>query len=160
MIVREEMAKRLGQDAPMSLRLLAAAVLVFENDDRGKEFFRTHARVIDTDLDDLFVTLDHIDMSWRGLKGADSDLTWAEDLMVDALQNRTELDRKKTLHAPDRMNFVDNTVEVRELAANSRFPEILAKVHSKKALPVIIGLIQENPQPVDVRGAVRALGSN
>src|SRR5688572_26653232 len=37
-LVREEMAGRAGSSQPMSLRLLAAAVLVFKNADQGKQF--------------------------------------------------------------------------------------------------------------------------
>ncbi len=88
-LVREEMIRRLDSSQPMSLNLLAAAVLVFKNADQGKQFFQSQASVIDNHLDDVYVTLSQIDISGRYLNGTDADMSWAEDLMVEALQNRT-----------------------------------------------------------------------
>jgi hypothetical protein len=95
----------------MSLRLLAAAVLVFKNSDQGKQFFQSQARVIDNHLDDVYVTLSQIDISGRYLKRTDADMSWAEDLMVEALQNRTELNRREALRNPGNVSFSDRTVE-------------------------------------------------
>lgn len=160
--VRAEMARRAGSSQPMSLRLLAAAVLVFKNSDQGKQFFQSQARVIDNHLDDVYVTVSQIDISGRYLNGTDADMSWAEDLMVEALQNRTRLNRREALWNPGNVSFSDSTVEVRELAVrHGRFPEILGKMRSEKALPVIISMIREH-RPfyyLDLRGAIGSLGN-
>ena len=103
-LVREEMARRLSSDQPLSLKLLAAAVLVFKNDDLGKQFFQSHARVIGNHLDDLYVTLSHIDISWPYLSGTAANMSWAEDLMVEALQNRAQLNTQ-TCHTYSQRNL-------------------------------------------------------
>ena len=155
--VREEMARRIGSSQPMSLRLLAAAVLVFKNDDQGKQFFQSQAKAIDNHLDDVYVTLSQIDISGRYLNGTDADMSWAEDLMVGALQNTSHLNRREALRIPGNVSFSDSTVEVRELALrHGRFPEILGKMRSEKALPVIISIIREDR--LDSRGAICSLG--
>lgn len=160
-LIREEMARRLGGRQPMSLQFLAAAVLVFENADRGKQFFQLHARMIDNDLDDLYVTLSRIDLSGKYLNGTDADMSWAEDLMVEALQNRTKLNRSEALDRPGKVSYTENKIEVRELALKpGRFPEILGKMRSEKALPVIISMIREDRPhySLDLRGAIGSLG--
>jgi HEAT repeat protein len=155
--VREEMARRASSSQPIALRLLAAAVLVFTNADQGKQFFQSQARVIDNHLDDVYVTLSQIDISGRYLNGTDSDMSWAEDLMVEALQNRTQLNRREALRIPGNVSFSDSTIEVRELAVrHGRFPQILGKMRSEKALPVIISMIREDR--LDSRGAICSLG--
>ena len=144
-IVREEMGRRLGASQPISLRLLAAAVLVLKNDDLGKQFFLAHAKSLD-DLGDLYVTLKSLAWSSEWLTGSDADLSWAEDLMIDALQNRTKVIRKDALHFPPSINWPQATVEIRELAVNyGTFADLLAKMRSEKGLPVIISLLLENP---------------
>ncbi|HZE71463.1 MAG TPA: HEAT repeat domain-containing protein [Pyrinomonadaceae bacterium] len=160
-LVVEEMARRLSGNQPMSLKLLAAAVLVFKNADKGNQFFQSQVRVIDNHLDDVYVTLSQIDISGQYLNGTDANMVWAEDLMVEALQNRTQLDRREALRIPENVSFSDNTIEVRELAVNhGRFPEILGKMRSEKALPVIISMIRENRPfySLDLRGAIASLG--
>jgi len=146
-LVREEMIRRLGSNQPMSLRLLAAAVLVFKNVDQGKRFLQSQAREINNNLDDVYITLSEIDSSGHYLNGTDTDMSWAEDLMVDALQNRTLLNSREALRIPENIRSYDKAMEVmevRELAAGrGRFPEILEKMRSEKALPVIISLIRE-----------------
>jgi HEAT repeat protein len=151
--VRKEMVRRADSSQPMSLRLLAAAVLVFKNDPQGKQFFQSQARVIDNHLDDVYVTLSRIDISGPYLNGTAADMSWAEDLMLEAIQNRTQLNRREALRIPGNIDFSNSTIEVRELAArHGRFPEILVKMRSEKALPVIISMIREDQ--LDSRGAV------
>lgn len=159
-LVSEEMVRRLDSSRRVSLKLLAAAVLVFKNNDRGKQFLQSQARVIDNNLDDLYVTLSKIDISGKYLNGTDADMSWAEDLMIEALQNRTQLDRREALRAPEHIRFSEINVQVRELAVrHGRFPEILGKMRSAKALPVIIYMIRENrPRELDLRGAIGTLG--
>jgi HEAT repeat protein len=143
--VREEMGRRLEASQPMSLRLLAAAVLVLKNDDLGKQFFLAHAKNLD-DLGDLYVTLKSLAWSSEWLTGSAADLSWAEDLMIDALQNRTQLDRKNAMHVPQNIHWSEAKVEVRELAVTyGEFADLLARMRSEKGLPVIISLIKEYP---------------
>ena len=161
-LVREEMAGRLSSNQPLSLKLLAAAVLVFKNNDLGKHFFQSHARVIGNHLDDLYVTLSHIDISGPFLNGTAADMSWAEDLMVEALQNRTQLNRREALRIGRHISFSDTNIEIREIAVrHGRFPEILGKMRSQKALPVILSMIREGrgPDKLALRGAIGSLGT-
>jgi len=155
-LVRAEMTRRLKAPDPYSLQLLAAAVLVFQNDDQGREFFRSHAKVIDKDLADLYVTLSEIEISAQFATPAVTDLSWAEDLMIEAIQNRTQLN----LSEVSPLNSIEQHIEVRELAMSlGRFPEILAKMHSERALTVIIAMIRESrPRELDLKYAVASLG--
>jgi HEAT repeat protein len=160
-VVREEMARRLNSKQSMPLKLLAAAVLVLENDDRGKQFLQSQASVIESELEDVYVTLSEVDLSGPFLNDTDVDMSWAEDLMVAALQNKTQLNRRETLPTIRRnIPFTVPTVEVRELAIrHGRFPEILGKMHSEKALPVFISMIREGRQLHSMDTTmVRALG--
>jgi HEAT repeat protein len=144
-VVREEMGRRLEASQPISLRLLAAAVLVLKNDDLGKQFFLAHAKTMD-DLGDLYVTLKSLAWSSEWLTGSAGDLSWAEDLMIEALQNRTPLDRKNALHFRQNIHWSEAKIEVRELAVTyGEFADLLARMRSEKGLPVIISLIKEYP---------------
>lgn len=154
-IVRGEMRKRLATDQPMSLRLLAAAVLVFEKDDEGRQFFLDHARITEQ-IGDLYVTFNHIAWSTESLTGAKPDLSWAEEMMIEALQNRTQLKPENAIDVP--FHWSEQTVEIRALAIDyGNFPDHLAMMHSEKALPVIISLLRENP-PYNLNSCIGFLG--
>jgi len=159
--VRSEMKARLNdQSSPMSLRFITAAVLVLEGDEGGKLFFKTQARRIDDNIDALYITLAQLEISAPYLKPERRlDMSWAEDLMIEALQNRTKLNRAKVYGTPDNVRYQDSDVEVRELAVvNGQFPMILAKLESKKGLPVLIGLIREKPSKYYAKELVGYLG--
>src|SRR6266496_2155007 len=144
-VVREEMGRRLEASQPISLRLLAAAVLVLKNDDLGKQFFLVHAKN-PNDLGDLYITLKSLAWSSEWLTGSAGDLSWAEDLMIEALQNRTQVNQKDALHFPQNINLSQPAIEVRELAVTyGEFADLLARMHSEKGLPVIISLLKEYP---------------
>lgn len=144
-IVREEMGRRLVRPQPTSLRFLVAAVLVLENDDRGKQFFLTHSGIMN-DLGDLYITFSQLVWSAESLTGSQLDLSWAEDLMVEAVQNRTQVNFSDALHFPPNINMSRRIIEVRELAVSyGMFSDFLAKTRSEKGLPVIISLLQESP---------------
>lgn len=144
-VVREQMRRRLEASQPRSLRFLAAAVLVLKNDDLGKQFFLTHARISE-DLGDLYITLKNLALSSESLTGCVADLSWAEDLMIEALQNRIQLDRKKALQVPQNISYSKATIEVRELAIDyGDVAVLLARMRSERGLPVIISLLKEYP---------------
>ncbi len=143
-IVRQEMGKRLAATRPISLRLLAAAVLVFEKDERGRQFFVAQAGVTEN-LGDLYVTLNHVAWSAESLTGAEADLSWAEDLMIESLQNRARVNGQEIMHLAPNISWSEPVVEVRELAVRyGQFSDHLARMRSVKALPVLISLIREH----------------
>ena len=143
-VVREEMLKRLSTTQPMSLRLIAAAVLVLKKDEYGQKFFIGQSSK-PNDLGDLYVTFNHLAWSAEDLTGTKIDLSWAEDFMIAALENRTRINRREALDLP--MNFTyDETVEIREMAVqDGNFCDHLARMRSQKALPVILSLLREEP---------------
>ena len=143
-VVREEMLKRLSPDQPMSLRLIAAAVLILKNDENGRQFFLTQSKV-SQDLGDLYVTLHHLFWSADYLTESKVDWSWAEDFMIEALQNRTRINLRAALNLPRNIKW-EETNEVRELAVRyGHFSEHLVRMHSEKALPVILSLLREFP---------------
>jgi HEAT repeat protein len=145
--VRQEMGKRLVAARPISLRLLAAAVLVLEGDERGRQFFIAQSRITEN-LGDLYVTLDNVAWSAEPRTGSQPDLSWAEDLMIEALQNRTRVNRRDVMRLPPNITWDRPTVEVRELAVRyGHFGDHLARMRSVKALPVLISLLREYRYP-------------
>lgn len=152
--VRLEMIRRVqDENYPRRLRSLAAFVLVTRNDDVGRDYFRQQ-------IDPL--TVEGVDTLWLmgyfgvydGARGA--DMAWAEDLMITALQDKRTLSRD----AICRCNYVEEQkrVEIRELAVEKgNFPQILSKLKSKKALPVMLALVEENP-PYYAQNVVAELG--
>jgi HEAT repeat protein len=143
-VVREEMLKRLSPSQPMSLRLIAAAVLVLKNDENGRQFFIVQAKV-PQDLGDLYVTLNHLVWSAEWLTGSKADWSWAEDFMIEALQNRTRINLRAALNLPRNIRW-EETIEIRELAVRyGHFNEHLLRMRSEKALPVILALVREYP---------------
>src|SRR5215207_717997 len=143
--VRQEMGLRLVAHGPMSLRLLAAAVLVFVGDERGRQFFIAQSKITEN-LGDLYVTLNNAAWAAEPLPGSEADLSWAEDLMIEALQNRTRVNRRDVMHLPPNITWDKPTVEVRELAVRyGQFSDHLARMRSLKALPVLIALLREYP---------------
>jgi len=54
-VVHDEMLRRLSPSQPMSLRLIAAAVLMLKNDEEGRKFFLAQSKVTQG-LGDLYVT--------------------------------------------------------------------------------------------------------
>lgn len=141
-VVHEEMVKRLAPTQPMSLRLVAAATLVLTNDEEGKKFFIAQSK-IPQNVGDLYVTLNYL--AWTATPaGSYPDLSWAEDLMIEALQNRTRVVRRDVLHFPEHIRWQDETVELRELAVQyGSFGDHLVRMCSQKALPVILSLLRE-----------------
>jgi HEAT repeat protein len=143
--VRQEMGKRLVTSRPLSLRLLAAAVLVLKGDERGRQFFIAQSKSAEH-LGDLYITLDKVAWSAEPLTGSEADLSWAEDLMIEALQNRTRVNRRDVMQLPPNITWNQPTVEVRELAVQyGHFGDHLARMRSVKALPVLISLLREYP---------------
>jgi HEAT repeat protein len=143
-VVREEMLKRLSSSQPMSLRLIAAGVLVLKNDENGRQFFIAQAKVPE-DLGDLYVTLNHLVWSAEYLTGSKVDWSWAEDFMIEALQNRTRINLRAALNFPRNIRG-EETIEVRELAVQyGFFSDHLVRMRSEKALPVILALLREYP---------------
>ena len=143
-VVREEMLKRLSPAQPMSLRLIAAAVLVLNNDENGRQFFIAQSKV-PQDLGDLYVTLHHLFWSAEYLTGSKVDWSWAEDFMIEALQNRTRIGLEAAVDLPRNIKW-EETNEVRELAVRyGHFSEQLVRMRSEKALPVILSLLREYP---------------
>jgi len=143
-VVREEMLKRLSPAQPMSLRLIAAAVLVVNNDENGRQFFIAQSKD-PQDLGDLYVTLHHLFWSAAYLTGSKVDWSWAEDFMIEALQNRTRINLRSALDLPRNIRW-EETIEIRELAVRyGQFSEHLVRMRSEKALPVILSLLREYP---------------
>jgi HEAT repeat protein len=144
-LVRHEMQNRLSPDHPMSLRFIAAAVLVLKDDRLGKQFFIDQSKQ-PQDLGDLYVTLNHLAWSAETLTSSKADLSWAEDLMIEALQNRTRVNRQNALHFPANISWQDPELEIRELAVDyGEFADHLARMRSQKGLPVILSLLREYP---------------
>lgn len=142
-LVRKEMVRRLSPDRPMSLRLIAATVLALKNDEQGKQFFIAQSK-IPQGLGDVYVTFDHLVGSAKALTGSETDLQWAEDMMVEALQNRTRVNRREALHIPG--NHSDQTIEIREMAIYyGGFATHVVRMRSEKGLPVILSLLREYP---------------
>jgi HEAT repeat protein len=140
-LVRQEMVRRLAPDQPMSLRLIAATVLALKNDEQGKQFFIAQSK-IPQGLGDVYVTFDHLAGSAKALTGSEADLSWAEDLMIEALQNRTRVSKREALQS--RINSSDRMIEIREMAVYyGGFATHLAKMRSEKGLPVILSLLRE-----------------
>jgi hypothetical protein len=143
--VRKEMIRRVNDEQyPMRLRNLAAAILLVRNDDTGRKHLRQKIEPL---------TVEGVGALWligyfavygsMGQVEEYPDMEWAEDLMIDAIKNRTTLSRD----AICRCNYIQDhkTVEVRELAVREgNFAEILAKMKSRKAFPVLLALIEEN----------------
>ena len=143
-VVREAMSRRLEASQPRSLRLLAAAVLVLEKDNEGRQFFLNQARITEH-VGDLYVTFDHIVWATESLTGSKPDLSWAEEMMIDALQNRTQVTPEDVIEVP--FHWSEKTMELRAFAIDyGNFANHLAMMHSPKALPVIISLLRENPR--------------
>lgn len=140
-LMRQEMVRRLAPDQPMSLRLIAATVLALKNDEQGKQFFIAQSK-IPQGLGDVYVTFDHLAGSAKALTGSEADLSWAEDLMIEALQNRTRVSKREALQS--RINSSDRMIEIREMAVYyGGFATHLAKMRSEKGLPVILSLLRE-----------------
>jgi len=155
-LVREEMLKRLSPAQPMSLRLLAATVLIFKNDEDGQKFFIAQSR-IHKDLGDLYVTFDHLVWTAKWLPEPKVDLSWAEDMMIEAVQDPTRINRRDAMQLPRNIRF-DETIEIRELAAYyGHFGDHLARMHSQKALPVILSQLREDPYGL-LRSTINYLG--
>jgi HEAT repeat protein len=145
-VVREEMLKRLSPDQPMSLRLVAAAVLVLKNDEEGKKFFIAQSKV-PQELGDLYVTLNALRWTTDPSTGSKVNWSWAEDFMIEALQNRTLINRRAAINLPRNISW-DETVEIRELAVRyGYFGDLLVTMRSEKALPVILSLLREHRFP-------------
>jgi len=145
-VVREEMLNRLSPDRPMSLRLIAAAVLVLKNDEEGRRFFIAQSKVPQY-LGDLYVTLNALRWTTDPSNGTKVNWSWAEDFMIEALQNRTRINRRAAMNLPGNISW-DETVEVRELAITyGYFSDLLVSMRSEKALPVILSLLREHPFP-------------
>jgi HEAT repeat protein len=156
-IVGHEMELRLAPSQPMPLRLIAAAVLVFKKDDLGRQFFVAQSK-INENLGDVFVTINHIAWSTETLLGPEADLSWAEDLMIEALQNRTRINRQDALHFPERISWGEPTIEIRELAVQyGGFSDHLLRMRSQKALPVILSLLREDSF-YSLKTSIRYLG--
>ena len=140
-LARQEMARRLSPDQPMSLRLIAATVLALKNDEQGKQFFIEQAK-IPQGLGDVYVTFDHLAGSAKALTGSEADLSWAEDLMIEALQNRTLVSKREALQSS--IDYSNQMIEIRDLAVfYGGFATHLARMRSEKALPVILSLLRE-----------------
>jgi hypothetical protein len=73
-------------------------------------------------------------------------MRWAEDLLIEALQNRTRVKRQEAISLPANIHWQNPTVEIRELAIEyGGFADHLAKMSSEKALPVILSRLREYP---------------
>ncbi len=155
--VRQEMLKRLSADQPMSLRLIAASVLVLKNDDHGRQFFIAQSK-IPQGLGNVYVTFNRLVWSAKPLTGSETDLAWAEDLMIEALQNRTQVSRQVALPFPEFMRSDERMMEIRELAIRyGEFADHVAKMRSEKGLPVILSLLREK-LPYRVKTCILYLG--
>ena len=144
-LVRREMRSRLSPDQPMSLRLIAAAVLVLKNDEQGRQFFVDQSK-IPQDLGNSYVTLNQLAWSAETLTGSDIDLSWAEDLMIEALQNRTRVVRQDALRFPANFSWREPMLEIREMAIQyGGFADHVVRMRSEKGLPVILSLLRESP---------------
>jgi HEAT repeat protein len=142
--VHDEMLRRLSPSQPMSLRLIAAAVLMFKNDEEGRKFFLAQSKVTQ-DLGNLYVTFTFFFRSTDGWPKPSPDLSWAEDFMIEALQNRTRIPLREALDLPGDYRTGDS-VEIRELAVQyGNFTDHLLLMGSQKALPVVLSLLREKP---------------
>lgn len=143
--VRLEMSRRVQDESyPRRLRNLAAVVLVVRNDEVGRNYFRGHLQEIDAGIVDAYWIL-----GWYAQYGTREteeypDMSWAEDLMIEALQDKRMLSRDEICRC--HMIEEQKLVEVRELAASvGKFPAVLARMKSSKGLHVILSVIKENP---------------
>ena len=144
-VVRPEMLRRLSQDQPMSLRLIAAAVLVLKNEEEGKQFFIAQSKIPHA-IGDVYVTFNALAWSAKGLTGSEADLSWAEDLMIEALQNRTRVSTRAALPFPSNVRTMEREIEIRELAAQyGGFADHVVRMKSQKGLPIILSLLREYP---------------
>lgn len=141
--VHDEMLRRLSSSQPMSLRLIAAAVLMLKNDEEGRKFFLAQSKV-PHDLGDLYVTFTFFASSIDHWPEPKPDLSWAEDFMIEALQNRTRISLRNALDLPRNVKMLEDTIEIRELAVEyGDFSDHLLRMHSEKALSVILSLLRE-----------------
>jgi HEAT repeat protein len=143
-LVRREMIRRVSDETyPLRLRNLAAAVLMVRNENAGRDHFKRQLETLATSNVDVYWLI-----GWYGQYGnretnENPDMYWAEDLMINALQDRRTLSRDEIC----RCNYIEEQklVEVRELAVTvGNFPAVLARMKSQKALPVLLSLIKEN----------------
>jgi HEAT repeat protein len=142
--VHDEMLRRLSPGQPMSLRLIAAAVLMLKNDEEGRKFFLTQSKV-PQDLGDLYVTFTFFASTTDDWPKPSPDLSWAEDFLIEALQNRTRIPLREALDLPGDYRMGD-VIEIRELAVEyGDFSDHLLRMHSEKALPVVLSLLHESP---------------
>jgi HEAT repeat protein len=151
------MARRVEDETyPRRLRNLAAAVLLARNDDVGREYFRQQLEPLTVESVDALWLVGYVGVYGGNRDSELPDMSWAEELMIAALQNKGTLSRD----AICRCNYIEQEklVEVRELAVRmGSFPKILSNLKSKKALPVLIALVEENP-PYIARSAITELG--
>jgi HEAT repeats len=141
-VVRREMTRRVSDTSyPLHLRNLAAGVLMIGNDAAGRDYFRNQFERTDARIADVFWVFGN-----DGLYGAwisePPRMDWAEDMMLSAIQNRTKVSRDDVWH----VNFVEGQkqVEIRELAVSiGNCAEILAKIKSRKALPIMVKAVNE-----------------
>lgn len=143
--VKLEMRRRVGDESyPRRLRNLAAAVLVVRNDEVGRNYFRERLQIIDTGIVDVYWILGSYAQYGTRETREYPDMSWAEDLMIEALQDKRTLSRDEIC----RCNMIEEQklVEVRELATEvGYFHAVLATMKSSKSLPVILSVIKENP---------------
>ena len=147
--VRREMVRRVSDETyPLRLRNLAAAVLMVRNENAGRDYFKRQLETLAASNVDVYWLI-----GWYGQYGNREtdeypDMGWAEDLMINALQDRRTLSRDEIC----RCHYIEEQklVEVRELAVRTgNFPAVLARMKSQKALPVLLSLIKENDSYVN-----------
>lgn len=154
-MVRREMVRRVSDESyPRRLRNLAAAVVMLRNDAVGRDYFKRQVETLGIHMVDVYYLI-----GWYGLFGnretsEHPDMQWAEELMIAALQDKRTLVRDDVYVAKSLSEPI--LEEVREVAVTvGMFPELLGKMKSKEALPVILSLIHENRYAKDV---IRPLG--
>ena len=119
--------------------------MVLKNEEEGKQFFIAQSKVPHA-IGDVYVTFNALAWSAKGLTGSEADLSWAEDLMIEALQNRTRVSTRAALPFPSNVRTLEREIEIRELAANyGRFADHVVRMKSQKGLPVILSLLREFP---------------
>ncbi len=141
-----EMKRRLSDPtAPLPVRFMEAAVLVVEKDEAGQNFFEAQGQAKDPEsIRDLYWLIFNLWLRGQGPGLPKTDLAWAEDLMLDAIQDKTQLNRDKVYHPLN----MEPTVEVREIALrDGKFATILGDLKCQRAVPVLMAALGDKAAP-------------
>lgn len=144
-IARPEMLRRVSdENYPPLLRNLAVIVLMVKNDETGRAILKEKMQTVTPDLVNVFWLVGYYGVYGNKETNDFPDMTWAEDTMIAALQDRRTVSDKQSTYHDGEKNTPFYPDEIRRLAVwEGKFVEILAKMKSRKSLPVVLSLLKE-----------------